>query len=160
MRQDCLARFNTSTSCSRDYNQHKFDTSWFDYMQDIASKIGATPNMLYLALTDPRLAYACLFGPLLNFQYRLNGPHSWNGAARTILSVHDRVRSGFNTGAHYEASQRKNSSFPIFKVLFGCSLLCIAYRICSRNNCDFKYFDRFPNVMKSMWYISKGRHVC
>lgn len=44
-----------------------------------------------IALTDPKLALQCFFGPCTPYQYRLVGPHTWEGARETIMTQWDRT---------------------------------------------------------------------
>ena len=44
-----------------------------------------------LALTDPRLAWECFFGPGTPYQYRLMGPGAWKGARQAIMTQWDRT---------------------------------------------------------------------
>ena len=50
-----------------------------------------------LALTDPILAWAVMFGPRVPYQYRLHGPDAWEGARHAILTVEDRIKESFTT---------------------------------------------------------------
>lgn len=62
------------------------------YLDSLASKIGAKPNLLKMAFRDPKLFIACFFGPCVPYQFRLEGPHSWPGAREAILTSPDRMR--------------------------------------------------------------------
>ncbi|RWS22117.1 dimethylaniline monooxygenase [N-oxide-forming] 5-like protein, partial [Leptotrombidium deliense] len=46
------------------------------YNDEIASYIGAKPNLWKLALSDPKLWRALFFGPFLPYKFRLQGPHT------------------------------------------------------------------------------------
>ena len=59
------------------------------YMDEIASLIGAKPNLWHLLTTDPQLAFRCFFGPCIPAQYRLLGPGAWLGARDIIMGVQD-----------------------------------------------------------------------
>lgn len=62
------------------------------YCDDIASQIGAKPNLLKYLFTDFPLFLKLVFGPSLPYQYRLDGPHKWEGAREAIMTVHERLR--------------------------------------------------------------------
>lgn len=66
-------------------------TDYITYMDELASAIGAKPNMLKLLVTDPRLALEVFFGPCSPYQFRLTGPGQWSGARRAILTQWDRM---------------------------------------------------------------------
>ncbi|KAF8789229.1 Dimethylaniline monooxygenase like protein [Argiope bruennichi] len=74
-----------------DSARHTVEVDFIHFMDDITREYGATPNMRKLLLTDPKLFFACLVGPGLPYQYRLNGPHSWPKARETILNFPSRV---------------------------------------------------------------------
>lgn len=63
------------------------------YVEDLAKIIGVKPNFYKLLFTDPRLYYALVTSPVLNYQYRLQGPHSWEGARDAILEFQDRLQA-------------------------------------------------------------------
>ena len=53
-------------------------------MDEIANLIGCKPNFLSMIFTDPKLAWKCIFGPCTPPQFRLRGPHAWDGAKKAI----------------------------------------------------------------------------
>lgn len=69
---------------------------FIEYADDIASEFGAKPCLWKLLFTDPKLYWALLFGPALPYQYRLQGPHKWDGAREAILTAYDRIHFPFN----------------------------------------------------------------
>ncbi|GIY20290.1 flavin-containing monooxygenase 5 [Caerostris extrusa] len=62
------------------------------YMDELATEIGAKPNLWKLFFTDFKLYYALVFGASLPYQYRLEGPHKWDGARDAIFTAYKRVR--------------------------------------------------------------------
>lgn len=42
-------------------------------------------------LTDPKLAFKCIFGPCTPYQFRLSGPGKWNGAREAIMTQWERT---------------------------------------------------------------------
>ncbi|XP_075688325.1 dimethylaniline monooxygenase [N-oxide-forming] 2-like isoform X2 [Rhinoderma darwinii] len=66
-------------------------THYIDYINNISREIGIHPNMIYLFLTDPRLAWQVFFGPCTPYQLRLAGPGKWSGARNAILTQWDRT---------------------------------------------------------------------
>ncbi|KAH7953177.1 hypothetical protein HPB49_005756 [Dermacentor silvarum] len=69
------------------------EVHWIAYMDELASLLGVKPNLRRLAITDPVLFRRCVFGPCLPYQFRLEGPNSWEGAREVILDFPNRVAS-------------------------------------------------------------------
>lgn len=95
-----LEKLNTKVR-SRAIRSHSKDQvigCWIGYQERIASLLGVKPNMLSLFFKDFTLWKHLMFGPSVPYQYRLNGPGSWNRARETILTVNERVCSGVNEG--------------------------------------------------------------
>lgn len=61
------------------------------YCDEIASEIGAKPNLWKLLFTDFLLFWKLMFGPCVSYQYRLEGPHKWEGARDAIMTVDERL---------------------------------------------------------------------
>jgi len=74
-----------------DSPRHTLQVDFIGYQDELAEEIGVKPNLLKLAITDPRLFWAIFTGPSLPYQYRLQGPHTWDGAREAILTYRDRV---------------------------------------------------------------------
>ncbi|RUS76876.1 hypothetical protein EGW08_015367, partial [Elysia chlorotica] len=91
MQRDYEQRKSAMTELYVQSRRHFMQTFWIEYMDQIASEIGAKPNFLRLALTDPSLALKCYLGPCLPAQYRLVGDHPWAGARAFIMSVFTRA---------------------------------------------------------------------
>eukprot|EP00079_Xenopus_tropicalis_P024140 XP_012816672.1 PREDICTED: flavin containing monooxygenase 2 isoform X1 [Xenopus tropicalis] len=67
-------------------------TEYTKYLDDLASQIGAKPNIFKMFLTDPVLASKVLFGPCNSYQYRLTGPGMWPGAREAIITQWKRIK--------------------------------------------------------------------
>ena len=76
--------------------RHTIQVDYMTYMDEINAEFGAKPNLWKLLLTDPVLFYACL-GPCVSYQYRLQGPHPWDGAREAILTLNKRVEAPLMT---------------------------------------------------------------
>lgn len=63
--------------------------TFIGYLDEISSLIGAKPNLWQLLMTDPVLAFRCIFGPCLPAQYRLFGPGTWQGARDIIMGFEE-----------------------------------------------------------------------
>lgn len=76
-----------------DSPRHTLQVEFIEYQDELAEEIGVKPNLLKLAFTDPKLFWALFFGPSLPYQYRLQGPHAWQGARDAILTYKERVKT-------------------------------------------------------------------
>ncbi|GIY63242.1 flavin-containing monooxygenase 5 [Caerostris extrusa] len=86
---------------ARNYVQsprHSIDTPWIPYMDDIAEMFGVKPNLAAMTVKDPKLFRICFFGPCLPYQYRLTGPHKWEGARDAILNYKNRLYEHLKNG--------------------------------------------------------------
>jgi len=77
--------------------RHTIQVDSLTYCDIIAAMIGVKPNLPHLALTDPKLFLAVLFGPFAAYQYRLQGPHSWKEAREAVMCITDRVKVPLQT---------------------------------------------------------------
>ncbi|XP_078578363.1 flavin-containing monooxygenase 5-like [Branchiostoma floridae x Branchiostoma japonicum] len=68
------------------------------YTEDIARDIGVKPSFWRLVFRDPSLAFLTYFGPAFPVHYRLQGRHSWSGAAEyaktALLNTYSATRAG------------------------------------------------------------------
>ncbi|CAL1544597.1 unnamed protein product [Lymnaea stagnalis] len=71
--------------------RHTLQTFWIAYMDEVASQIGARPNLWKIVCTDPELALKCYLGPCLPAQYRLVGPGTWKDARTFIVNAFARA---------------------------------------------------------------------
>lgn len=71
--------------------RHSVEEPWITYMDEVSSLFGAKPNVAALLVKDPKLFWACMFGPCLPYQYRLNGPNKWSGARDAVLTYKKRL---------------------------------------------------------------------
>lgn len=78
-------------------SRHTIQVDYVDYLDDIASKIGAKPNLARMFFTDPYLFWLCFTGPSLPYQYRLEGPHAWPGARDAIIGFEERMKTPLQT---------------------------------------------------------------
>ncbi|GFR79969.1 dimethylaniline monooxygenase [N-oxide-forming] [Elysia marginata] len=76
--------------------RHTMQTFWIEYMDQVAAKIGAKPNLWKMLISDPELALKCYLGPCLPSQYRLVGDHAWPEARDFILGVFTRASQARN----------------------------------------------------------------
>ncbi|XP_068020714.1 dimethylaniline monooxygenase [N-oxide-forming] 4 [Melanerpes formicivorus] len=83
--------------------------SFLSYMDEIASCAGIKPSVLWLLLTDPRLALAIFFGPCTPYQYRLVGWGKWSGARVAILTQWQRTLKPLRTRVVDDSSNSSSS---------------------------------------------------
>ncbi|XP_065290178.2 flavin-containing monooxygenase 5-like [Dermacentor albipictus] len=91
-------------------SRHSLMIDKIAYVEELAKIIGVKPNYFKLLLTDPKVYYALVTSPVLNYQYRLEGPHSWKGARDAILGFQDRMRAPLRrrNGENGRPSSAKN----------------------------------------------------
>lgn len=95
--------------------RHALMIDKISYVDDLARVIGARPNYWRLFFTDPKLYWTLMLGPLLIYQYRLQGPHSWTGARDAILGFEERMRAPF--GVRTDAKTTANTGFRKWAVV-------------------------------------------
>uniref|UniRef100_A0A8C8ZEF3 Flavin-containing monooxygenase n=1 Tax=Prolemur simus TaxID=1328070 RepID=A0A8C8ZEF3_PROSS len=85
--------------------RHTIQVDHIEYMDEIATLVGVKPNLLFLFLSDPKLAMEVFFGPCTPYQYRLQGPGKWDGARRAILTQRERILKPLRTRIPSEDSR-------------------------------------------------------
>ncbi|XP_077500633.1 flavin-containing monooxygenase 5-like isoform X1 [Amblyomma americanum] len=93
MEQDVAATQQKSKSFFVPTPRHSLMIDKIAYVEDLAKILGVKPDYLKLLFTDPKLYYALMTSPVLNYQYRLQGPHCWNGARDAILGFQERLQA-------------------------------------------------------------------
>ncbi|XP_054458151.1 flavin-containing monooxygenase 5-like [Anoplopoma fimbria] len=104
--------------------RNPLQVNYIPYMDSLAELVGVRPNILWLFLTDPRLALQVLLGPCTPYQYRLTGPGKWAGARQAIFTQWDRVHQPFRTRVVPEPETRSSSKWSIIVIVSGVALLC------------------------------------
>ncbi|XP_039265985.2 flavin-containing monooxygenase 5-like [Styela clava] len=89
--------------------RHTIQVDYMDYIDEIASEIGASPNIAKLFISDPILAWHVLNGPASAYQFRLQGPGTWNGARHAIVTQWQRIHEGY--GRKVPAKPNSQSQF-------------------------------------------------
>ncbi|XP_037507172.2 flavin-containing monooxygenase 5 [Rhipicephalus sanguineus] len=101
---------------------------WIAYMDELASILGVKPNLSRLAITDPVLYKRCVFGPCLPYQFRLEGPHSWDGAREAILDFPKRVASVLTPLTAPEGTRLRRATAGAIDIAATCTvMILIAY---------------------------------
>nr|XP_057929038.1 flavin-containing monooxygenase 5-like isoform X2 [Doryrhamphus excisus] len=120
-------------------NKNPLHVDVIPYRDSLAKQVGALPNLWWLLLTDPRLAFHIFLGPCTSYQYRLTGPGKWDGARQAILTQWERVFQPFQT--RKAAPERKSRCSPqglgiIMVVFSGAALLtCCFYKLGNVSSC-------------------------
>lgn len=78
-------------------SRHARQVDWIDYMDEVAELVGCKPRLGRLLLTDPALAWACVFGPCLPYQYRLHGARPYPKARQQIMNFWENCKLGLKT---------------------------------------------------------------
>ncbi|XP_014700659.1 flavin-containing monooxygenase 2 [Equus asinus] len=99
-------------------------TNYIDYLDELASEIGAKPDFLSFLLKDPKLAVKLYFGPCNSYQYRLVGPGRWEGARHAIFTQKQRILKPLTTRALRESS---NFSLSFLLKILGLLAAVVAF---------------------------------
>lgn len=137
----------------KDTSEDKLD--FISYLDDLAACIGAKPNVPFLFLKDPRLAWEVFFGPCTPYQYRLTGPGKWDGARNAILTQWDRTMKPLKT--RFVPDSSKPVSMSHYLKAWGASVLLASLLLIFRSSPLFKLVrdklqDRIsPYLPVSIW---------
>lgn len=91
MYDDIAAKEAAMASRYVESRRHTIQVDYIDYMDELAEIFGAKPSAMDYLTKDPTLALSLFFGPCLPYQYRLQGPHAWEGARDAQLKAWDRA---------------------------------------------------------------------
>jgi len=100
-----------------DSQRHTVQVDYITYMDEIGELIGVKPHFLPLFLRDPALALSVFFEPCTPYQYRLQGPGQWEGAAQAIRTQWDRVLAPTRTRVTTLPSQDSGLPSKLFSIL-------------------------------------------
>uniref|UniRef100_A0A1I7XX52 Flavin-containing monooxygenase n=1 Tax=Steinernema glaseri TaxID=37863 RepID=A0A1I7XX52_9BILA len=90
-----------------DRPRHTIQVDYVIYMDELAELINVKPDLFKYAMKDFQLAKKLYFHGLVPYQYRLQGPHSWDGARAAILGFEDRVFEATRTRRTPETMKSK-----------------------------------------------------
>ncbi|KAK8776716.1 hypothetical protein V5799_029939 [Amblyomma americanum] len=111
-----------------DSDRYAAQVHWIAYMDELAGLIGVKPNLSRMAVTDPSLYRRCVFGPCLSYQFRLEGPHSWEGARDAILDFPNRIASVLTPLTALEDSRLRRATAGTIDVVATCTvMIMLAY---------------------------------
>ncbi|KAH6934860.1 hypothetical protein HPB50_001544 [Hyalomma asiaticum] len=77
--------------------RHTIQVDYMPYTRDLARRIGADPSLVTALLRRPALFWALLAGPQVPYMFRLQGPHSWRGAAEAVIGTQQRIEAPIRT---------------------------------------------------------------
>ncbi|XP_023366611.1 dimethylaniline monooxygenase [N-oxide-forming] 4 isoform X2 [Otolemur garnettii] len=126
---------------------------YIPYMDELAARVGAKPNIPILFLKDPRLAWEVFFGPCTPYQYRLTGPGMWDGARSAILTQWDRTMKPLKTRTVPDAS-KPPSRLRYLKTWGAPVLLASLLLICKSPFLKLlqdRLWDRIPSYLACIW---------
>lgn len=105
---------------------------YIPYLDSLADLVGVRPNLLWLLIKDPKLAWQAFVGPCTPYQYRLVGPGRWDGARQAILTQWERVIRPFRTRVVPDSEPRWSPDLRAAALVSGAALLC--WFLCSRHH--------------------------
>lgn len=110
--------------------RHTIQVDWIPFLDELAELVGVKPPIWKYFFTDFPLFKTLMFEPAAAYQYRLVGPHAWEGAREAQMTVNQRILAPLNTNKMY--SQRRKLMKKDFNVnsffgkLFIISLIIMA----------------------------------
>ncbi|EDV20464.1 uncharacterized protein TRIADDRAFT_51000 [Trichoplax adhaerens] len=105
--------------------RHTMQVDYLEFMDELADLIGCKPNFLSIAFTDPKLALRCIFGPCTPSQFRLCGPHPWDGAKEAIRDTDRNFTAAIRTRQLKQTVEHKNRK--VLMLLLEAAIIPIAY---------------------------------
>ena len=94
-------------------------------MDELGDMIGAKPNLWSMLINDPKLAYQMFFGTAVPTQYRLQGPNTWKGARKHIMSLREQILHPLNTRKCAPSTERTHHGILIFILVIGIAILAM-----------------------------------
>ncbi|KAM5237692.1 dimethylaniline monooxygenase [N-oxide-forming] 4-like [Ctenodactylus gundi] len=144
----------------RDTTQDRLD--YICYMDELATCIGTKPNIPFLFLKDPRLAWEVFFGPCTPYQYRLAGPGKWDGARNAILTQWDRTMKPLKTRIIPDSSKPASVShyFKVWAAPVLFASLLLLYKSSLLKSLSEKLRERFsPYLVLWFGYVPQNSYV-
>jgi dimethylaniline monooxygenase (N-oxide forming) len=71
-------------------SRHTIQVDAVNFLEEIGALVGVLP----VISKHPRIWKELLFGPILPFQYRLDGPGTWVGAEDALVEVNKQLKYG------------------------------------------------------------------
>lgn len=119
--------------------RHEMMLDHVPYMEELAGIMGIKPNFCRMLLTDPILFFAAVKAPMLNYRFRLQGPHAWPGARDAILGYESRMKAPLKPPARLFRSETRRPEITLVSVVLLIVVLCLAVMLTS----EFPLFSAF-----------------
>ena len=97
-------------------------------MDEVAAFVGCKPKLLKMFFTEPKLAIKCVFGPCTPPQFRLHGPHPWEGARKAIENVDNNVISAICTRQAKVIHRNSNATWYLLLAIILITFAFVVYR--------------------------------
>ncbi|KAH6934858.1 hypothetical protein HPB50_001542 [Hyalomma asiaticum] len=107
--------------------RHTIQVDWINYMDELASQIGARPNIFKYFFTDNEL-FRALLGPCVPYQFRLEGPHPWPGARQAIMDSCHSVMYPLNDRSKSFSNKKHQPAFFYMLLFFVVLAVALAFR--------------------------------
>ncbi|KAH9366543.1 hypothetical protein HPB48_010303 [Haemaphysalis longicornis] len=121
------------------FDRHEMMIDHVPYMEELASIMGIKPNFCRMLVTDPILYLAAVRAPMLNYRFRLQGPHAWPGARDAIMGYESRMKAPLKPPARLFRSERRRPEITLVSVVLLIVVLCLAVMLTS----EFPLFSAF-----------------
>ncbi|CAL1263030.1 unnamed protein product [Larinioides sclopetarius] len=121
MLKDAEKRYKANLSRYGPSEKVSIKVNYIQYCDELAAEFGAKPDILKFFFTDIRLFFKIMFGPSLAYQYRLQGPHPWDGAREAIMTSKDRMLYPLTKKCSIERQEN------VFKRIARKTLSCIIF---------------------------------
>lgn len=117
MYEDIQAKRNWMKQALVESNRHTIQVQYIPFMYELAGMIDVQPPPAWKCFLagDPKLAWALTMGPCLSYEFRLRGPHSWEGARDAILGVWQRVTKTRKAPSHIRGDGRSHGFNCVMK---------------------------------------------
>ncbi|OQR69536.1 dimethylaniline monooxygenase-like [Tropilaelaps mercedesae] len=98
--------------------RNTIEVDWIPYMDEMATILGVKPNLFKILVTDFQLWSTLMFGPVLPYQYRLEGPGRWSKAREALITAEDRICAALQTRkVPVPKGKPGNTFFELLKML-------------------------------------------
>lgn len=71
--------------------RHSVQVDYVTYMNELAEQFGVVPNLWHYFFNDFNLWREMYFGPMVPYQFRLEGPGKWHGARQGKFIIRERL---------------------------------------------------------------------
>ncbi|GFY55597.1 dimethylaniline monooxygenase 5 [Trichonephila inaurata madagascariensis] len=111
MEKDIVKRHNRNAKWYAPNDKMTIRVDFIQYMDEIAALFKVKPNLLKLFFTDVKLFWKLYWGPSVSYQYRLKGPHKWEGARDAIMTSEKRLLFPLQLDRYKEEKEQPHKNF-------------------------------------------------